>query len=247
MNLITRADWGAVAPTSRTAAPEMTQGVGVHWLGDGAGPTSHSACYARMVQVQEFHMGPERGWADFAYNAAACSHGFVFEGRGPQVRNAANGGGQRAGLDANAAWSSVLYLAGTNGPGLTSAGMNAINDAAEHLRVAGGEWLGHRDFLLTECPGNEVYQWVHSGHPRGSAGPAPQPELDTEDLPMEFTYITNGQDFIWLGAERIHARTGSGATLEALKRGKQIVALGDVGPEVHEYLSSLARNARFTG
>lgn len=71
---------------------------------------------------------------------------------------------------------------------------------------------------------------------------------------MEFTYITPpekpgqaDEDWIWLGAERIHARTGSGATLEALKGAKQIVALGKVDREVHVYLKGLSQNARFSG
>ena len=251
IRLVTRSEWGARSPTGRTSAPDMTRGVGVHWLGPGSGRRAHGQCAAHMREVQAFHMGPARGWADFAYNAAACSHGYVFEGRGPKSRNAANGGGRRNGVDANAGWASVLYLAGTDGPGLTAAGKDAINDAAAWLGVAGGEWLGHRDFLSTECPGSEIYQWVHAGHPRGSA-PAPKPEptptpIDKEMLPMEFTYIADGADWMWLGTERIHARATSGATLEALKKGKQIVGLGDVGSEVHETLTNLARNAGFSG
>ena len=177
MKLVTRAEWGARSATSRTPAPGMSRGVGVHWLGPGSSRSNHSQCAAQMREVQAFHMGPSRGWADFAYNAAACRHGYVFEGRGPKVRNAANGGGKRASLDANAAWASVCYLEGTDGPGLTPEGQDAINDAAEWLGVAGGEWLGHRDFLNTECPGDRLYGWVHSGHPRGNGAPSiPRPD-----------------------------------------------------------------------
>lgn len=181
MQFVSRADWGARAANSRTPAPGMDLGIGVHWLGPGSSRSDHGGCVDQMAEVQAFHMGPERGWADFAYNAAACRHGYVFEGRGPRIRNAANGGGTRAGLDANAAWASILYLEGTDGPGLTAEGRDAINDAAEWLGVAGGEWLGHRDFLSTECPGDRIYGWVHSGHPRGNPGPDPEPTPEPEE------------------------------------------------------------------
>jgi GH24 family phage-related lysozyme (muramidase) len=188
MKFVSRAEWGADDPGGITPAPGMTRGVGVHWLGGGRGPTQHSQCAAKMREVQAFHTGPQRGWADFAYNDGACCHGYVFEGRGPRVRNAANGGGTRAGFDANAGWASILYLAGTDGPDLTPEGMDAINDSAVRLGVAGGEWLGHADFLSTECPGDDAYVWVHTGHPRGTGAvpipTEPQPEPDLEVATM---------------------------------------------------------------
>jgi hypothetical protein len=185
MKFVSRSEWGARSPNGRTPAPDMIHGVGVHWLGPGSSRSDHSQCARQMREIQAFHMGPERGWADFAYNAAACRHGYVFEGRGPEIRNAANGGGTRNGMDANAAWASVLYLEGTDGPGLTAEGQDAINDAAEWLGVAGAEWLGHRDFLSTECPGDRIYGWVHSGHPRGNApNPLPDPVPEEEDMAL---------------------------------------------------------------
>ena len=70
MQLVSRSEWGARPPTGRTPAPEMTQGVAVHWLGPGSSLEDHSGCAAQMRQVQGFHMDTN-GWADFAYNAAA--------------------------------------------------------------------------------------------------------------------------------------------------------------------------------
>ncbi len=158
----------------------MTRGVGVHWLGDTGHPITHDDCPEVMRSVQRQHMDTDQlkkgGAADFGYNAGACPHGVVFEGRGPKIRNAANGGRLRQGVDSNAGWASVLYLGSKAGPQLTSQGMDAINDAAEWLGVAGGEWLGHKDFFPTECPGDVIYSWVHNGHPRGSGGPIPKPE-----------------------------------------------------------------------
>lgn len=180
--IYTRDEWGAEDPTGRSPAPGMTRGVGVHYLGEGRGPTGGvDDSMAKMREVQAFHMGPARGWADFAYNWAVDMHGNAFEGRGVKVRNAANGGGVYDGYDANAGWSSILYLNGTGGPDLTEAAKRAINDVAAHAGVAGGDWLGHRDFLSTACPGDETYEWVHSGHASPQPVPDPQPQPPQED------------------------------------------------------------------
>ncbi len=199
MRFVSRADWGADAPTGRTEAPGQTRGIGVHWLGPGSSRSDHGQCAGQMREIQAFHMGADRGWADFAYNAAACRHGYVFEGRGRRVRNAANGGGTRNGTDANAGWSSVVYLEGTDGPGLTPEGADAINNAAEYLGVADGEWLGHRDFLSTECPGARLYDWVHAGHPAPSPAPPPQPKEEDDDT-MRLIGVTNNRGIFLVSA-----------------------------------------------
>ena len=193
--IYTRDEWGAWSPNGRSPAPGMTRGIGVHYLGDGRGPTGGlNDSMAKMREVQAFHMGPSRGWADFAYNWAVDMHGHAFEGRGARVRNAANGGGVRHGYDANAGWSSLLYLNGTGGPDLTEAAKRAINDVAVHAGVAGGEWLGHRDFLSTACPGDQTYEWVHAGHPGGAPEPQPAPEPEDEDMAglFLFDYVPDG-------------------------------------------------------
>lgn len=194
MRFVSRAEWGARAPRSRTPAAGMRLGVGVHWLGPGGHPITHEHCGQTMRWVQRQHMDTDQlqvgGAADFAYNAGACPHGWVYEGRGPKIRNAANGGGVRRGVDANAGWASILYLGSKSGPDLTRWGMDAINDAAAWLGVAGGEWLGHQDFKSTECPGNVVHSWVRNGHPRGSAGPDPRPpDPDKEDQMFFFWHF----------------------------------------------------------
>ena len=63
------------------------------------------------------------------------------------------------------------------------------------------------------------------------------------EMPMEFTYIFGGEDFLWLGVERIHTRCANADVLEGLKKGRQIVGLGEKSRQFHEFLSTLARNA----
>lgn len=187
--IYSRAEWRAKAANSRSAAPGMTRGLGVHYLGEGRGPTGGlDDSMAKMREIQAFHMGPARGWADYAYNWACDMYGNLFEGRGSKIRNAANGGGTRHGIDANAGWGSCLYLNGTGGPDLTESAKAAINDlhAAE---FPDGEWLGHRDFLSTACPGDQTYRWVHSGQHGVTPAPKPEPEPEQE---YDMNYIFDG-------------------------------------------------------
>jgi len=64
---------------------------------------------------------------------------------------------------------------------------------------------------------------------------------------MEFTYIVNNEDWLWLGAERVHARCASGEVLEGLKKVNQIVPLGTQPATFHDFLSGISKNANFTG
>lgn len=189
--IYTRAEWGARPANSITPAPGMTRGIGVHHLGEGWGPTDDlDVSMAKMREIQDFHMGPQRGWNDFAYNFAVDFHGNGFVGRGYRVRNAANGGGIFAGLDANAGWLSILYLAGSSGPDLTPEAQDTIWQIAEGDNLAGGDWLGHDDFLSTECPGPDRRRWLDNGHPRGhTAPPPPSPAPDQEESDM---YVHDG-------------------------------------------------------
>lgn len=190
--IYTRAEWGARPSRSITPAPGMTRGIGVHHLGDGWGPTDDVATsMAKMREIQDFHMGPQREWNDFAYNFAVDYLGNGFVGRGYRTRNAANGGGTYAGLDANAGWLAILYLAGSSGPDLTPDAQDTIWQIAEGDNLAGGDWLGHSDFLSTECPGPDRRRWLDNGHPRGHAAPPPPPPTP-EPEESDIMYIHDG-------------------------------------------------------
>lgn len=142
-----------------------------------------ASCADKVAGIQRFHMDGQ-GWNDLAYNALYCGHGYVFEGRGPGVSNAANGDSV-----ANRRYLAACYLGGDGDP-FTDEAKDACNDAAEWLGVADLEWTGHRDHTATACPGGEIYDWAHSGHPRGTTGspvpptpppPAPKVRLTEEE------------------------------------------------------------------
>ncbi len=177
--LVRRAEWGARWPRSVTGltASKVTS----HWEGPHMGPFGHESCAAKVRGIQAFHMDA-RGWTDIAYNAVACPHGYVFEGRGQGVRSAANG--TTAG---NSGAYAVCYLGG-EGDGFTDAGERAMKAAGDWLTWAGSPRNGHRDWKSTACPGDEIYHWTLAGQPVDAA-PAPVPDPPKKEEDDMSTYI----------------------------------------------------------
>lgn len=189
--IYTRSEIGLRPPRSITAIPAVEM-VTVHYAGpsdwgptaDRSSPqaflesTNHDRCDDIMRSHQNFHMDV-RGWSDYAYNGAACPHGYGFIGRGKGVRSAAQGT-----TDGNNRSYAIQYMgAGTFGgveDPLTEEAKRAFYDMAAYL----DEDLqrGHRDWKSTPCPGEPTYAWRLDGFPK--------PEDD--DMPL------NAADKAWL-------------------------------------------------
>lgn len=68
------------------------------------------------------------------------------------------------------------------------------------------------------------------------------------DLPAAFTYIADGtEDWLWLGAERIHARCAVASVLDGLASARQVVSLGHQELGFHRFLRELSEKAGFSG
>lgn len=178
-----RADWGAREPLSTTlrflgentahyGGPSPWGDVDRASAAAFAASTDHNRCASIVRAYQAFHMD-SRGWQDIAYSSLVCPHGHRYEGRGLDVRTAANG--TTAGNDASHA---TCYIAGDGDP-LTDEAKAAYRDE-RRLRAL---TRGHRDWKSTSCPGDELYAWVHSGQD------APPPEED--DLPYSEIQLKN--------------------------------------------------------
>jgi hypothetical protein len=151
LTIVSRAQWGAKAPRNRIATTwgRRTEFVVHH----SEGPTN-----ATVRSIQDFHMGPQRKWADVAYNFLVRDDGTIYEGRG---------------------WLTVgAHATGhnTSGIGVCYIGMNAPTDAAKHsIRAlydyacgqAGHKLLmrGHGQLSQnsTDCPGSKLLAWVKAG------------------------------------------------------------------------------------
>lgn len=161
MNLVTRKQWGAVKPRDITLLPKnAVDTIVYHYTAaDADVQTDHRNCTARVRGVQRFHM-ETRGWNDIAYSFLPCKHGFVFEGRGYQAQTAATGNDNDHTL-------AVCFLGGdkANRDDVTNEGRRAeveITQAIESFYKRRLKYRGHRDFMSTSCPGDELYSYVRS-------------------------------------------------------------------------------------
>ena len=185
MLFVSRAQWGAAAPSGQYTMVATTLGVKIHYEGtavpaDLVLPQSHTLCAGRVRAIQAAHMANvKEGWIDIAYNAMVCPHGAVFEGRGAHHRTGANGN-----QALNVAHYAVCGMVGDSGlTQPTDLMLGGLVDAIAWLRAQGGagaEVLGHRDGYPTDCPGDPLYAWVRAGAPRPHAPAADRRRLDEE-------------------------------------------------------------------
>ncbi len=156
---VTRSQWGARPPSSSGNSLTGTgKGAAIHWEGPEMGSRPHSECDNLMRSIQNYHMDSQ-DWSDIAYNLACCAHGYIFEGRGKGKGAGANGTS-----DANHNYPAICALVGEHDDQPVELD-NAIADAVAMLRSwgVGSAIKGHRDFVSTACPGDEIYSKVKSG------------------------------------------------------------------------------------
>lgn len=188
----TRDEIGLVRPRSVTSISRV-EGTTSHYAGpsdwrqkgiDRSSParfrdtTDHARCAAIMRAHQAFHMGPQRGWSDYAYSGAFCPHGYGYLGRGRGVRTAANGTS-----DGNDRSYALQYMgAGPDDP-LTIEAKRAAIDMAAYL----GEPLRweHSDWKPTACSGPQIRPWRRAGFPRPAGGATPTPASPPAITPIE--------------------------------------------------------------
>jgi hypothetical protein len=176
--VIPRAEWRARAPKSAPVPLLWSQidTLVIHY--SGALSDELPSYPSRVRGIQNYHMDvvdPPRHWNDIAYNFLVAKTGEVFEGRGWGVMSAAT-------LNHNGHTLAFCFLGGDKDDrnDVTDDGRKAlaflIRDAQRRAgkphRVA-----GHRDFVSTECPGDELYAFVTSQGWRGyEFGDSPYPK-----------------------------------------------------------------------
>lgn len=151
-----RKSWRARTPHPRTPqSPKNVTELFVHW--PGGVPRSWRNIKtavqetATMRSIQEFHMGPERGWSDFAYSFAIFPSGRIYRGRGMDWVPASQ-------LSHNTGTASVCVFLGPDDP-VPSAVIDAIKDLRNHCEKRAGRKLRlrpHRSVNSTDCPGSRL-------------------------------------------------------------------------------------------
>jgi hypothetical protein len=167
VDIISRAEWGARAPRSRsTVSWSSRTGFMGHYSGATATQTPR--------QIQDYHMNV-RGWDDIGYNFLISSiTGAIYEGRGWTVMGAHCANHNTANIG--------VCVIGNDVPGrqdVSDAARRSFRWMYEEANRRKGRkltLLGHRDRGSTDCPGNEIYAWLKAGLPIvGSPTPTPKP------------------------------------------------------------------------
>lgn len=165
---VTRTEWGARKPKSVTAL-DHAEGVTCHWEGPTMGVFPHTSCASKVRGIQAFHMDT-RGWADIAYTAIVCPHGYVFEGRWAGHRTAAQGTN-----DGNARSLAVCFMSGAGDPWpeVARAGFAEVIYVLRAFKACGDTLWAHRDWHSTQCPGDAITADVRDGDIAKRTAPAP--------------------------------------------------------------------------
>lgn len=173
MNVVSRSQWGARLPRNRTALNGATT-ITIHYEGPQMGDYTHDSCPSKVRGIQNFHMD-SRGWADIAYSDIVCRHGYVYEGRGPGVRTAAQGTNE--GNNVSLAICAMLG-AGDTIPDVLKQAIRERADWYTNTHGVGTIRRPHRYWHATGCPGDPLADWVAKGLPVAS-NPTPPPPLPT--------------------------------------------------------------------
>jgi hypothetical protein len=161
-NYVRRLEWGAQRPASKPTIllASRVDAIVYHYTAAGADEQAdHKNCAGRVRGVQAFHQNT-RGWNDIAYNFLTCKHGYIFEGRGIENKSAATGADNDHTL-------AVCFLGddSRDRDDITNDGRTALVEITRWIRQrrpAVRYSRGHRDFMSTSCPGDEVYGYIRS-------------------------------------------------------------------------------------
>lgn len=176
MKVVSRAEWGAkpARSQSRLDPAKVTRLVLHHTTGRYAGPQT-------VRQIQVFHQGPDRNWADIGYNFLIAPDGTVYEGRGWGFSGAHARG-------YNATSIGVAFI-GDGAVSVPDAALRSILLLAAEAdrRFRQLRRVGHRDVGSTVCPGNALYRWwsdpAHLAKPAAGPAPAPAPAPAPQPAP----------------------------------------------------------------
>jgi hypothetical protein len=172
VDIISREEWGARAPRSRSTVSwgDRTEFI-VHY---SEGPTTQS-----VRSIQNFHMDT-RGWSDIGYNFLVDVQGRIYEGRGWLTVGAHAPGHNASGIG--------VCMIGRDGDATSAAtrSIRALYDEAGRRAGRNLAKLGHRDVYATSCPGDQLYAWVRAGMPA---------EIEEDDMPDYVSVgMTEAQD-----------------------------------------------------
>ncbi|EHQ90764.1 N-acetylmuramoyl-L-alanine amidase [Desulfosporosinus youngiae] len=155
--ILSRSAWGATPPKTTLPARNTSNSYNLIFHHSGSlvfQLTDFQACILKVNSIQSQQMSS--GWDDIAYHYLIDPAGRIYDGRDPSKL-----GGHCTGKNDDIG---ICLLGNYDSQSLTSAQITAIQAlSAWRIRIQ-GIWktntFGHKDFLSTECPGENLESYV---------------------------------------------------------------------------------------
>jgi hypothetical protein len=176
VKLVARTGWGGPSVVNVPKLP-VRKGMAVHYNGPATSlhTRPHASCFNYWLGTHNYHKNTN-GWSAIGYAWGVCPHGYIFEGRGFDCDQAAQGD------PGNQTHQSVQFmLGGSERP--TDLMLQAWYDLRANLmkRGVGKDIKPHSAFLPTSCPGDYLRSLINNGVL--FKGGAPEPEPDEPPTP----------------------------------------------------------------
>ena len=178
MNIVGRAEWGAKPAVGVTNL--VPSRVALCVLHHTTGTYSGSGQTVRNIQA--FHMGPTRKWADIAYSFLVAPTGEIYEGRGWGKQ-----GAHTKGYNSSSVGIAFIGDGRLPVPAPALASIAWLGSEADR-RFGTLRRVGHRDVGSTVCPGDALHGWWMGGAALlavtvpDAPAPVPAPRSPVPDL-----------------------------------------------------------------
>ena len=152
MNIVGRAEWGAKPAVGVTNLVPSRVALCVlhHTTGTYAGAQT-------VRNIQAFHQGPTRKWADIAYSFLVAPDGTIYEGRGWGKQ-----GAHAKGYNSSSVGIAFIGDGRLPVPAPALASIAWLGSEADR-RFGTLRRVGHRDVGSTVCPGDALHGWWMGG------------------------------------------------------------------------------------
>jgi hypothetical protein len=155
--VVSREAWGAKAPT-HPCKPHIPNRITIHH--QGVVSTRDQNAKRRLRNMQAFHQGSHRQFADIAYHFVIDRKGTIYEGRPTTAAGETR-------TDYDPTGHLLICLLGdfqtqTPTPEQREALVSLVRWTMDAFHLSQETIRGHRDYAHTTCPGKHLYEFIRS-------------------------------------------------------------------------------------